>query len=893
MSDKHAHDMTAAQHFIPRWWTLALVVAVVVASGGEMHAAFFAESGAFNAAGRAFQDGQWERAEKEFGDFATRYPKSSRRAEAVLMQAQSRYKLTNSVGAIELLSANLDATGKLADEYRFWLAEARFQDGDFGAAAVDYAAVVKNFPKSARLLAAIYGEALSRFRLEDWPATVKLLREQGGAFQAAVKVRPNDDLALRGQLLLAEALFNQMEFRDAENALNSLAAAPLPPESAWRRQYLLCRSQRADGRTADALAGIAPLASLAQAAQRPRLTALTMELQAEILEQAGRVDEAVAAYEKNLASASPPDRRQALLKVIKLSLKQNKTAETLAKLEQFIQQHPADTALDLVQLTLGELRLKQFDDSLAVPTNSAAALSAPQMSLLEQAGTNFSNVITGHAASAHLGRAHLQRGWCRWHLGRFAESAVDFQAAAEKLEFSGDQAVARYKLAEAQARLGDSTNALKNFQLVTERHAALPEVKSTLLAPALYKLLRAALAIGDLATASAALRKILAEFPAGGFGDRAVLLYGQGLSQRGSTAEARGEFENFLKTFPGAALAAEVHLAVARTYVQDGNWRAAAAQYDAWTAQFTNSPALPQAEYDRAWLHDQAGDGARALALFTNYVARFPAAHNAMLAQNWLGDFFFSSGQFVKAEENYQRLFQNTNCPPDLAYQARLAAGRAAFARQGFENARSYFTNLVNDTKCPADVAAQALFALGDTWIEEPPADRAKPLEKFADAINAFSRVTQTHATNRLAPLAWGKIGNCHLQLASLDPRRYEAAVESYKKAMEHPQADFAARALAELGLANVLEKQSQPAAALEHYQNVLYYEKILRDGEQPYARAVKEAGLAAGRLLEEQQKWEDAVKIYQRLAGELPALRAALDKKIEKLGERLRATKN
>jgi TolA-binding protein len=417
----------------------------------------------------------------------------------------------------------------------------------------------------------------------------------------------------------------------------------------------------------------------------------------------------------------------------------------------------------------------------------------------------------------------------------------------------------------------------------------LPEVKSTLLAPALYKSLRSAVNLGDLGAAADALRRILAEFPDSGFGDRAVLLYGQTLSQRGSAADARGEFENFLNKFPGAPLASEVHLAVARTFIREGNWRAAAAQYDAWVARFADSPALPQAEYDRAWLYDQAGDGARALALFTNYVARFPATRHAMLAQNWMGDYFFNRGQFVKAEENYQRLFQNTNCPPELAYQSRLAAGRAAFARQGFENARSYFTNLINDAKCPADVAAQALFALGDTWIEEPPADRAKPLEKFADAINAFSRVTQTHATNRLAPLAWGKIGNCHLQLASSAPGRYEQAADAYKKAMEHPQADFAARALAELGLANVLEKQAQPAAALEHYQNVLYYEKILRDGEQPYARAVKEAGLAAGRLLEEQQKWGEAAKTYQRLAGELPSLRATLDKKIEKLAQRER----
>src|SRR5882724_7570855 len=131
-----------------------LAIAGLFVTARPLQAASSREKREFNAATAAIRDGFWERAENEFGEFAKKHPASELRAQALLYQAQARFKMTNSDGAAELLMANKDGAGSLADEYQFWLAEAQFQSRDYVGAAGSYAKVVADFPVSNRRLEA-------------------------------------------------------------------------------------------------------------------------------------------------------------------------------------------------------------------------------------------------------------------------------------------------------------------------------------------------------------------------------------------------------------------------------------------------------------------------------------------------------------------------------------------------------------------------------------------------------------------------------------------------------------------------------------------------------------------------------------------------------------------
>ncbi|MBI3876372.1 MAG: tetratricopeptide repeat protein [Verrucomicrobia bacterium] len=642
------------------------------------------ERRAFDAAAKAFQDGVlgYERAEREFGEFVKNFPAAERRSEAILLQARSRFYMTNSGGAVELLTANLPQTGKLADEYQFWLGEAQFQGGQFAPAAEAYAKLVNTFTNSSHVLAASYSEALCRSKLGELQKVVELLQPPTGAFQRAAKARSRDEWVPRGGLLLAETLLDSKKFKEGEAALNALDTAKLSADLAWRRQYVACRLQQADGRDELALTNTTPLLALAKAAKDSRYQAESVVLRGGILAKLGRYDDAIAAYSANLTTNVPPEfRRQALLKNIELTFAQNKVTDTVRMLEEFSAQNPTDPALDLAQATLGELRLKEHFALVDAATNAPLPAAT---NFLQMAFTNATRVITGFTNSPYLGRAHYTRGWVLWNEGRKAESAPDFRVAAERLPKSEEQAIARYKLAEAQLLQKDYTNAIANLTRILVDFADFERVKSTLFDQALYKIVRAAIAAGNLKVAEDAARKILLWYPESFFSDRSLLLIGQAFNHRGEPAEARVLFQDLLTHFPDSALGPEANLAIARTYKQEHDWARAAAKLNEWVVLYKTNAALPNVEFERASLTYQAGDVTNAVRQFTNFVARFPAHTNAPLAQMWLGNFFFNQEAFDVAEANYQRVFQNTNWQSGtLPFEARLAAGRAAFLRQG------------------------------------------------------------------------------------------------------------------------------------------------------------------------------------------------------------------
>ncbi len=838
----------------------------------------------FKAAAGAFRDLNYERAEREFGEFVQMWKDSAFKNEAVLRQAQARFHLTNYPGAMSLLTAGLPQAGKLADEYQFWLGETHFQVGSLDKAASTYALLCRDFTNSPHFLAAAHHEALARFKLGQHTNVVALLRAPTGSFQRAAKASPTNEFVISGTLLLGEALLATREFPAAEQAARTLGDRRLAADVDWQRRFLLGRVLAEAGRTAEALSVVTNLVPLANALKQPLMQAETFALQGTVLEKLGELSAAVASFTNNFTTNAPAVLRQrALSQAVQLSLRQpGKEPDTIAMLELFSTQYAKDSSLDLAQLTLGELRVKEFH-ARASATNSGPT------NLLLVAVTNLSRVVTEHTNSPRLGKAFYQRGWCRWHLSQPAAAAADFGEAVRRLPKSEEQAMARFKMAEAQALLNDHTNALRNFQVVVEQYGDLERVRNAYFDEALYRAMRSAWAVTNQIAAEAAFRKIIELFPEQLVSDKATLQFGGELNRQGKPDDARRVFLAQLDRFPKSSLAPQVHLAIARTFRQESDWTNTARIYAEWLKLFPTNSARADVEFENAFFSSRAG-GTNALPLFTNFVAQFKTHSNAPLAQLWIGDHFFSQGQagFAEAEMNYQLLFQNTNWPDsDLKHMARMGAGRAAYERKAFKNATNYFIELVNDERVSKDIQASAFVALGDTYQKSSQEDVVPiALDPLGDAIIAFSRVTNaTHFPNcAVAPFAMGRIGDCLFQRAgrNKDPKQLDLAGEAYQKTMAWPGADVETRSLAEVSLGIVRETQGRPKDALDHWSNV-FYRKNLRPGEEADLDKMKMAGLNLGRLREEQQEWAQAIAIYESMQQLFPPLRQPLALKIER----------
>ena len=862
--------------------TMALLLAAACLPALTVEAAGAAGQKAFDAAEKTFAGKWWVLSEKEFGEFVEKYPESELRPLAILRWAQARFHRRNSTGAAELLSSNLHQAGTLADQYQFWMGEAYYQGSNYLAAVQAFETVLQRYPESQLVAMARYNEALAWSKLADWKQTIALLTAGLDTPPPAGTTNVPTELTVNTVLLLAEGHMVLGEFREAASVLLELLARPLSREQSWRVQYQLCRAQLAEGRIEQALQGTTNLIALAEAAAEPRLRADSVSFRASILEGAGRNDEAMRAYEQNLGVDVPADARwQALLKCIGLAISGGKVDLAMKRIETLLAEKPTPDVADKVLVALGELQLKEHLLSGTRTNEPSPDATGKPTNYLALAAASFGSVISNSPTGSLTGHAQLGRGWCLWLSGRPLESQAAFETAVRMLPMSEDQAVARFKWADAQYQMRDFAGALTNYRAVIEDYGSVPAVARTLVEPALYQTVRAGIEAGDNACATNAMARILDYYPDSFLVQGAVILVGESATRQGQPQEARALLGEFERRFPDSPLLPEVKLAVARSYEREKDWPAAIGVYGNWVQANTNHSLTPQVIYRQAWANYQAGRETNALTLLTNLLTQFPTNDAAALAQNWVGDFYFRQGDFKSAEENYQLLFQKWPGSP-LAYPARMMAGRAAVARQGFQDAVGYFTALINDVKCPSNLVAQALFAYGDATTRLESADTNQPLANFEEAIKAFRKLQQLYPASDLVPLSWGRIGACYLQLAVRDAANYTNATGAFRRVLDDPKAGIGARSQAEVGLGLALIKQAAllPEAeqaearqlALQRFLNVVYG-KNLREGEIADPFWLKKAGLEAAKLAEDLQLWDQAVALYDYLILTLPQL--------------------
>ena len=860
---------------------------LLLLGGGQLFAASSAEKRDFKVAADAFRLSSWAYAETHFDQFIQKYPGSDLIGEAVLFQAESRFHLRHYDSAIALLSTHQAKAGWWQDQYAYWIGEAQLAGGKFAEAAESFARLAEKFPVSTNRFSGCVREAEARARLQQWPQVIDLLQKGDGVFQQAVKAGVTGEFASAGYLILGEAQLAQKDMASADASLEWLVKQDLNPISTWRRSYLKCRVQLAEGQVQAALPTADELVAQAAVTGDSTFLSQSIALQADILERLGRLDEAIAAHKKNVASGMPPERQRiSMLKIADLNMKQNKITEAAQALESFLIQHTNSADSDMALLTLGKLRLSQFAED-AQATNRLA-----------EAEECFDKLLRGFSDSPMAGKAWLDKGWCSWLRGNYAEGREAFQTAAGRLSFSKDQAVARFKWADTQFKLNDFAGALTNYVFLVENFSALPEVKEELLEPALYQTVRAALEARDLDAATNALEKILTWYSLSLDGGSCLLLAGQGFSREKNPARARELFARFQEMYPTNALSFEVRLAQARSYERENEWHAAITNYDAWLGSFTNHPEQPSVEFSRAWDYFRAGRETNAFELLTNFVAQFPVHPLALQAQWWIGDYFFRQGRFIEAEGNYQLVFRSTNWPPsELTYQAQMMAGRAALARLSYKDAVDYFSKLAVNTNCPAALQFQATFACGDALMSRTDTDATNRQADLKEAIEWFGSIAQKYPTNELAPPAWGRMGDCYKDLAAYATNHfYELAMNAYQQVLNLPQASVAARSQARVGLGIVAEGQAQKKAGVEHealleqaltdYLDV-FLGKDLNPGEQRDLYWVRESGLKAFRIASEDlNDWPQALNICTNVVETFPQLRSVFENKMLKARE-------
>lgn len=843
------------------------------------------EERAFATATADFQTEMWSRAETEFAQFIRNYPKSTNTPIAVLLQAQAQFSQKKYTEMVALLDARRSQAGSLADQYALWTGEALFASEKYLQAAGTFAALEKNFPESPLRLRAVIASASAHQRLQDWKSVSALLDVTNGVFLKKAELDAANELVVRGRLLLAQAKYSQSDFSGAAAQLAAINPQALKPELEWQRLHLLCDVKIAAGDLESAFAASTNLFRIAQLEKNAAHRAESVAMRAGILEKLGRTADASAAYQENLAPGTPDEwQRQAVLKIADLSASLGRFAEAERAQEDFLRQFPDSPQASVARLTLGELHLKEW--ALTPATNKLIAAQEQFTLLLSQ----FPN-------SPHVGRAFLNRGWCRWLAGDAANALADFRAAAGKNLSREDLAVARFKVGDVLFAQGDFRGALESYNAVRQQFSGETPAEKDLSGRALYQCLRARLELGEVTAAGEVFEQLFQKYSDGDLGQNSVFLYGESLVK---PAEARALFERLATKLTGTPVEPRLRLVIARTYEQEQAWPSAVTNYSDWRLTFATNSLRPQADYALALAHSRAGNEGQALVQFTQFVAQNPTnLPLAPLAQWWIADHYFRAGEFIGAETNYEAVYQNRAWKNSaLYYPAQLMSGRAAMGRTGYKDAVGYFKALMSDTNCTDEfLIVQAKFACGAALMHMDSSDTNVTAANLQTATNLFSQIIAANPTNELGARAWGELADGALLLgdfAFATNPYFAFATNAYAQVFAaNSPADLVARSRAQVGRGLVLEKLAALVAngeqtnllrlALDDYLVVFNGDNLRADEIQdPFW--TKKAGLQAAPLVGKLNQPAAQKKFYERLKTLLPQIASDIDKKIAAL---------
>jgi TolA-binding protein len=286
------------------------------------------------------------------------------------------------------------------------------------------------------------------------------------------------------------------------------------------------------------------------------------------------------------------------------------------------------------------------EESPAVERFRAAA-ALQDRALYELAVAEYEAISKEHAADPLANRARLQRGICRFQLGRFEEARTELSGLREHAKTLSpreqEQLLAFLGLAEFNAshtvkeavrnELLDASIDTLDEQLTQFPSGPLAERSLFFRAEALY-------ARGQLAAATAAYRETLAQYPQ--HPQRADLLYALGVAEQesGEFAAAARNFHRFAIEFPQHPSAPDAHqrrgqvlLTLAESQFQSGQYAESLKTIELLLAEFSESAFVPRALLVRAGIEAHASQAAAAEATLDRCLARSTDPHVSLEAR--------------------------------------------------------------------------------------------------------------------------------------------------------------------------------------------------------------------------------------------------------------------
>jgi len=267
--------------------------------------------------------------------------------------------------------------------------------------------------------------------------------------------------------------------------------------------------------------------------------------------------------------------------------------------------------------------------------------------------------------------------------------------------------------------------------------------------------------------------------------------------------------------------------------------------------------AAERADYLTIWVEESArGDETKVIDLAKRFLEQHGLSPFASEVRMKLAELYYRRQDFANAQTQFELIAQQD--PDDsLAETALFFAAESAMSSMGqhsLDRAIILFDQVVQKN------GALRWAARNEQAVIE------RKLGKSKDALALYDEVLKSDAAPSDKREALCGKGDIFFEAGATDSNSYQRAIETYDQLAsdKNESIDWRNQALFKKGLC--LEKKNDRAGALAAFYKIL--ENEARPDQRRELFWYYKAGFNAGRLLEEDSKWESAAAIYDSLAA-------------------------
>jgi TolA-binding protein len=626
----------------------------------------------------------------------------------------------------------------------------------------------------------------------------------------------------RAALRLASLYLDKNDSQNAQRSLKRLANES--PAERKQRRFLSGRLEFAEGRPDRALTYLEPLTKKPREISHPLMVSTLF-----------------------------------LIADVHLQLKTPETGDDF--LEDFIDHHPADTALPELFAKLDELyraekkpvraELERWTREPEQPRHGLAQWYLARIEFRagrrDRAKQLLGALHASHASLPKLAGGLLELAELDFHDGNWTEViGLADDAAAWR---PADELMQRFQFLSARAQY-----AMSNFQSAVGTFQKIGHQRSPFASAALYNASLGLLQLGDHSQFSA----ISNELPPKGE-DRAELQLQEGLLRaRQQQPDAADRLRKFIADFPQNRRVSEAWVALAELAFHQNGGAAEARKLLVRAAESKpTETAKERADYLTIWIEDAAGaDSDRVIDLAKQFLTRYPGSVFAGDVRMKLAEMYYLRQDFSNAQTQFE-LFAQQNSSSPLAEKALFFAAESSMARMAphtLDRAISMFDQ-VAQMKGELRWAARNEQALIERKLGKP-----------QDALLLYEEVLKNDARPGEKREALCGKGDIYFELSTADPKNYDRAIQAYDElaASASEPGHWHNQALFKKGVC--LEKKADHEGALATFYRVL--DAPSRSDRAPELFWFYKAGFNAARLLETDSHWDSAAKVYQKLVA-------------------------